>query len=274
MDNQEPAEVSHYTSVDVLPEFLKKEMPIYGTHYQFLNDKTEKKYALGKIDAYLKTTKYKDIFEKFKKKDYTVYIASFSTAADDLNLWRAYAPQGGFSIQFDEKQIDEAWKTQVWEKMKKTSDLFPAKDFTAITTVRYTDEDVAAYLEKQKTRIEEGVKDRLNLPEQANNETYWTEKYITYYRALSSCFVKYPAFKDEKEYRAAFVTKDCGNFEMVGGKPRILLITLDPNKAIKSITVSPFGDFSENKLFAQLLCQRIGLKPSIVKKSSLCGIAR
>lgn len=274
MDNQEPAEVSHYTSVDVLPEFLKKEMPIYGTHYQYLNDKTEKSYALKKFDGYFKGTEYEEYLSEIQKKDYTVYIASFSTAADDLNLWRAYAPQGGFSIQFDEKQIDEAWKIQVWGKMKKTSDLFPAKDFTAITTVRYTDEDVAAYLEKQKTRIEEGVKDSLNLPEQANNETYWTEKYITYYRALSSCFVKYPAFKDEKEYRAAFVTKSCESLEMVGGKPRKLLITLNPNKAIKSITVSPFGDFSKNELFAQLLCQRIGLKPSIVKKSSLCGIAR
>ena len=273
MDNQEPAEVSHYTSVNVLPEFLKKEMPIYGTHYQFLNDKTEKKYALEKIDGYFKETEYEEYLSEIQKKDYTVYIASFSTAADDLNLWRAYAPQGGFSIQFEEKQIEEAWNTQVGKKIK-TSDLFPDKDFTAITTVHYTDEDVAAYLEKQKTGIAKGVEARLNLPEQANKEIYWTEKYITYYRALSSCFVKHPAFKDEKEYRAAFVAESCESFEIIGGKPRKLLITLDPNKAIKSITVSPFGDFSKNELLARILCQRIGLSPSIVKKSSLCGIAR
>ena len=67
MDNQEPAEVSHYTSVNVLPELLKKEMPIYGTHYQFLNDKTEKKYALEKFDDYFKT-KYNEYFPEVQKK--------------------------------------------------------------------------------------------------------------------------------------------------------------------------------------------------------------
>lgn len=266
MDNQEPAEVSHYTSVDVLPEFLKKKMPIYGTHYQFLNDKTEKKYALEKFDDYFKT-KYNEYFPEVQKKDYTVYIASFSTAADDLNLWRAYAPQGGFSIQFEEKRIEMGWLAQEekdQEIKRERPGLFQDLGFRGVNSVRYTDKEIAAYAETIKAKM-----DALHL-----SCSSYKSACVTYYRALFSCFVKHPAFKDEREYRVTSVKTNCEKLEIIGGKPRTLLMTLDPNKAIKSITVSPFGDFSQNELFARLLCQRIGLDPSIVKKSSLCGIAR
>lgn len=268
MDNQEPPEIhSHYTSVDVLPEFLKKEMPIYGTHYQFLNDRTEKLYALEKFDAYFEKTEYKDCLLHAQNIEFALYIASFSTVADDLNLWRAYTPRGGFSIQFEEKRIEMGWLAQEekdQEIKRGRPGLFQDLGFRGVNSVRYTDKEIAAYAEKIKAKM-----DALHL-----SCSSYKSACVTYYRALFSCFVKHPAFKDEREYRVASVKTNCEKLEIIGGKPRTLLMTLDPNEAIKSITVSPFGDFSQNELFARLLCQRIGLDPSIVKKSSLCGIAR
>lgn len=90
--------IYHYTSESMLDIFLKNDASFSVTHWNFLNDSNE-------LFAY---------FRKFNLKetepyDVPFFLMSFSRSADDLNLWRAYAHNGGYAIGFSFSELENAF---------------------------------------------------------------------------------------------------------------------------------------------------------------------
>ena len=95
--------IYHYTSESTLNSFLQKDASFSVTHWKFLNDSNE-------LFAYL---------EKFAIKgkepyDIPLFLMSFSCNEDDLNLWRAYAHNGGFAIGFSLKELEKAFNEKIF----------------------------------------------------------------------------------------------------------------------------------------------------------------
>ncbi len=258
--------VSHYTSVSILPEFLKKDAFFYGTHTDFLNDPTEKKYALTIFDSKIEQSEYKKYAGNLYE-DFSIYTASLSIDMDNINQWRAYTSQetGGFSIQFFAKElVDAKWsKRPKYNEYKNVEEQFK-KGFGCGLKVCYEPEEVDVFYEKAMKAIKHCINNSDNQGSKDHVIIYW----LSLYRALFSCFVKNENYKDEKEFRVAYVTSQKNGIEIIGGKPRKKLFAIQPNK-IHSIIVSPHGNVARNRRFAEVLCENVGLSSTIVKLSQV-----
>lgn len=264
---------SHYTTVQTLPEFLKEDAFFYGTHTDFLNDPTEKEYALKIFDNKLNALDKKKDDQLYKS--FSNYIMSFSNDIDNINQWRAYtsSTEGGFSIVFNKNTLNNlcgwdfyAEKDQM-EQIECTgvNRLFQ-RGFGVIDYVRYNDNDINTLFNNYSTKIDDFIKANSIF---SDIEKKYSEIYIiSYYRALFSCFVKNDSYMDEKEYRVAYISSNKNEIKMIGGKPRKKLFPVKP-EMIHKIIVSPHGNTKYNKRLAEILCENIGLKKDIVKLSSI-----
>ena len=252
---------------------MKEDAFFYGTHTDFLNDPTEKEYALKIFDNKLNALDKKKDDQLYKS--FSNYIMSFSNDIDNINQWRAYtsSTEGGFSIVFNKNTLNNlcgwdfyAEKDQM-EQIECTgvNRLFQ-RGFGVIDYVRYNDNDINTLFNNYSTKIDDFIKANSIF---SDIEKKYSEIYIiSYYRALFSCFVKNDSYMDEKEYRVAYISSNKNEIKMIGGKPRKKLFPVKP-EMIHKIIVSPHGNTKYNKRLAEILCENIGLKKDIVKLSSI-----
>lgn len=113
-----PEVLWHYTSCGTLLKILEGDT-LWASHISCLNDASESillfdmLYERSAQDAEL-DEQLKECIALQKAKDYAqrsnVFLTSFCVNGDDLNLWRAYAPDGGAAIGFKTGQIiDGIW---------------------------------------------------------------------------------------------------------------------------------------------------------------------
>lgn len=102
----------HYTTIDGLFGIIEAN-DIYVSHVRYLNDVSEVKHGQELAINTLRNLATKQRFGEFSKvlehaagalseggvKDY--FVASFSTASDDLTQWRSYGKENGVCIEFD-----------------------------------------------------------------------------------------------------------------------------------------------------------------------------
>jgi hypothetical protein len=103
----------HYTSQVGLEGILRAKS-IWATNIRYLNDAAEFRHTAGLLKTHtdratidehcnlLLDTLYHDVFGVWWTEftPLSIYVASFSTHADRLSQWRAYAPSGGYCIGF------------------------------------------------------------------------------------------------------------------------------------------------------------------------------
>ncbi len=250
--------IYHYTTTPVLNEFLKPDARLYATHWAFMNDKEELCHLRYQKDRILKEAQeernyYQRKKESPKDEEYLVpeklvklysksyyppiFLLSFSANADDLSMWRGYAPKGGYSIGFS--------KSELISNLKEPKTILPS----------LTEEPVNFYVSSYQTVLSKCEYAPLEEIRKLDNMNHYM--YYMFYKDIG--------FREEKETRIAVscdIEKSAKGIELVGNKPRIQIIFRDGfkvNSAIRKIVVSPHGEAQRNQVLADLLGLKYGL---------------
>lgn len=112
-----PKVVFHYTSLATLLKIVKSQQ-IWATSIRYLNDVSERSYALSEIKKRVEQgplliqNLFPDQIEEIDKHrsfDELPFVASFSGLSDSLPQWRSYCPNGnGVSIGFSTESLKHA----------------------------------------------------------------------------------------------------------------------------------------------------------------------
>lgn len=252
----------HYTSTNILNEFLKDDAKLYATHIAFLNDTHEgifsdsllKKY-IESLLAYADNDEFTDneINQRIKKGDFfSRFVTSFSKVGDELPLWRGYAQNGGFSIGFDRAELKKYL-------------IKPNDD-----SIEYKITDCIYNLDKQQELTEkiEDLANTIKSHKEAVIEDYRIQQEIDGI-IQNLMYIKHKSFSYEKEVRLLACKKNGSALEaveIIGNKPRIE-VKFKNDKIIRDfireIKVSPHGNVEQNRLLAEILVVRYGLESRI-----------
>ena len=234
----------HYTDVTGLFNIVKDNC-LWATHYKFLNDNTELRWALSRAKYFLEKKRrfQKSAFvsafidEALSRIDannspFEAYLLCLSSERDSLSQWRAYGGRKGYAIGIDFEDlsvmsfpiVEHSWFVKV-EYNKSTQD-------TVISTAINEVFALLRRAEKNNQRISKE----------------WARLYFDVIVAELSIYFKHPAFKDEAEWRMVLVQPTDGvsyrptNRGLVpylniafplGGQPRV---------PIKSVRLGPGAD--------------------------------
>lgn len=272
----------HYTTANVLNEFLKEGSILYGTHHRFLNDGKEISYGRELFSSSIRelpeVSKYADLLLKEINPQYMdSYLFCFSYKNDDLYQWRSYTTGGGFAIGFKQNSIFQL----VREFKKKYEPQVPpgGRIPKYLEDIRMDFQDCEYSISQSRERIK-GCVSILYMPTFCDPELHIPTELIDKSNMESLIrlrdqivwFCKHPSFACEKETRiACFGYPLRQKIEYIGGKPRVPLFPV-PRDGIVEITVSPHGNVLQNQLLAELLRDRYKLNYKITcSHSSFVG---
>lgn len=114
-----PSLLYHYTSYRGLNGVVC-EKNIWASNIHFLNDDSENCIALEIFDRIIENNNralFKGEVEVTNKKSSykNIRVASFSIKEDDLSQWRAYCPNGGYSLCMDSKLLEKSLRNVGYE---------------------------------------------------------------------------------------------------------------------------------------------------------------
>jgi hypothetical protein len=124
--------VFHYTSQAGLEGILRTKS-IWATNIRYLNDAAEFKHAIGLFKAHISSRPnldshsklllevlHRDAFGQWwhENSPLPIYVASFSSEADQLSQWRAYASSNGYCIGFPPSMLKKLAAAQGYELIK------------------------------------------------------------------------------------------------------------------------------------------------------------
>ena len=124
--------IYHYTSINVLWEFLRDESDFYCTYFKALSDPTEFQkgiFAITRILREISRESCNDFIGMFSclysmsgksGRNLSPWIMSFSTARDETILWKSFTNQslGGCSIGFSKERLS----SMIYKNLKYTTD--------------------------------------------------------------------------------------------------------------------------------------------------------
>ena len=291
----------HYTSVEVFWKLLNGEF--YATHYRYLNDSAEIIYGINTCKECFQNPKnylpYADnIVKAVEQKDF--FLFCFSAESDSLYQWRAYTPQGGFSIGFSYNKLVELLKNYEY---KKEDTIYFEFD---LQCCKYTSQElIKRYIEFLAYKVENNniyadcgltfendnnsdsnIRFDGNFPEQINenirhvlqsNPKYQQDVFNSLFLLkmlqMRCATFKNPSFHFEKEYRLVVTGEKLRSLiELIGNKPRIKIKLTNLSKCIERVYVSPHGDVQQNVLFAEIAREKFNLNFEVcTSKSSFNG---
>lgn len=255
MPEFKPDIIYHYTTVSVLPEFMKDDADFYCTHCQALNDDDEFVLGLEYVESFI-SREYEVHSTAFVDKFYRLYedkwrqpwIMSFTTKKDSLVQWIAYSDkkEGGYAVGFNYKAL----RNLVHENLIASSESFNVyllpclylhhKVGESVEIDARADELLSYLLKPLSTELGEFVRRKTFSGGSGDIESAVF---------LFASMVKNASFRYESECRLVIqpMTRESAlsNYKVVGGKPR-LPSTLFHNSGqlrsmIKSIGISPHG---------------------------------
>jgi len=192
-----PKLLFHYTSPDGLIGILKNK-EIWATNAIFQNDEKEQKYAaeIAKDACYnIKNTSLREdeeakkLVDELKKKAGSaaprIYIASFSEEENLLSQWRAYCPNGGYSIGFPSNQLH---KMAIAQKFYLSKCIYDRNEQNKIVY-----EIIYSFINEFKNRKKNGMNENENY-----EKTAWE---FSQYLSQFGTVIKHPQFSEEAEWR-------------------------------------------------------------------------
>lgn len=263
--------IYHYTSLNVLWEFLKPDYDFWCTYCRSLSDPTEFQTGIFAVTRFLKRFFQKEKFENAftymlalcgdHGLNYTPWTLSFSTAEDDTGQWRQYTNRddGGCAIGFNRKMIVSTLCNE--HNMSQNNWAF----VTLLPCV---------YLEDgAENKIERLFQYAFTTLVQKLKEVFKDDKdgdqiAIGLVGLLLASLMKHKDFRQEKEWRLVVLPLELNavaeNVEMIGGKSRIRTglwgAALDrPFKKASGREREMSGPVSQVKVNAgSVLSQRVG----------------
>lgn len=268
----------HYTSAEVLVEFLKDDSFFYGTHYKFLNDGKEIEYGRKLFsDCLAEVPELKQYAQQLLGEDISpfddVFVMCFSHMRDDLYQWRSYTPNGGYAIGFLMQGIDKS----VRDFKEKNEPKIPphGRKPEPYKDIRLNFFNCLYGEEKNRTRIIKNIKDIFQpIPEIQGHDEFNTQRDQMHIQMLKSLrdqsiwLYKHSTFTCENEMRiGTYGYPWRKKIEFIGNKPRVPLFPVDKS-AIVEIMVSPHGKTMNNQILAELLRDRYDLNYKITRSQS------
>lgn len=262
----------HYTSLNTFAKLFEENSKLYATHYCFLNDNTEYTYAINIFLDMVKKSSLKNYY-KFFTKYFSIgedmFLFCLSGAKDSLYQWRSYTPaEGGVAIGFSPKIFfgDELTKIYQTERTNRTKTLF-----SQFTPCIYSEKKCRTEFNNLIKACKTGFNDSI-----VNNiENTTIPKRISQLASsisLQAICYKNPSFKFEKEVRVIYHKVPREEIHYVGGKPRVPLPYINPQRHMQEVMISPHGDMKRNHLLVELLRDSQTLKFLITNsKSSFNG---
>ncbi|HCR5336190.1 TPA: DUF2971 domain-containing protein, partial [Legionella pneumophila] len=194
-----PQTLYHFTTLSTLISILENKT-IRFTHYKYLNDETELKFAMDGINQYITDNKVPNSHDHLKhlnkitaeiNKRKNTYIFCLSKILDNLAMWRMYADDSfGVAIGFD-RDINLT---------QGNKNLFTPFIGKVIYGIEYPDEikDLINFV--IETWNNETIREQLNDP--SNTETRQNfDNSIATPIIMLSMINKHPSFKLEEEIR-------------------------------------------------------------------------
>ena len=253
-----PGVLWHYTTLDAIEYFLKGDIAF--SHYKFLNDDAELRYGKELLSRIAKKTKNEglkrltdsDWFDQFED----AYLFCLSRFGDNLYQWRSYAPNGGVAIGFNRRALVKAVYDGA-ERVVESADVKPA---CRLLTCRYDD----AFAEKVVVRLL-AAKSGQCLCNGVACKNFG--KYLAAVQRIALA-QKNPSFLEEHEERFLIVGKLRKQFQVIKGKPCIIVGNSEIGRAITCVRLSPHGDCKRNKLLVEMLKEKYDLTFDVVESAS------
>lgn len=217
-------QIWHYTDTHGFMGILKSRT-LWATSLDFLNDRSEASYGLHLFQESLEDVKASKFIHPLQKDflkiamDYAlrstnrtrIFVSCCSTAKDSLAQWRSYSGGGGYSLAFNPSS-----RPQVLTK----SDDLAIADAAIVESWRKV-----IYVEGDQKKL---VNDTLNFlvgltpnPDMPNINTELERRLDTAIQVLltNSCYMKHPAFAEEKEARLIMSVNDAVDREDILYRP-------------------------------------------------------
>jgi hypothetical protein len=146
----------HYTSIEAFQSIIESKK-MRATRYDQMNDTGELQLGVHNLreaitghpvgDSLADVKDFKDFLiseiEDYGKDTLDVYVLSLSAAADSLDQWRAYSPNGGVAIGFDYRKVQKGFLIDITPKVGGRLVANPIRhDFAnRLMRCQYTDKD-------------------------------------------------------------------------------------------------------------------------------------
>lgn len=248
--NQPKCPIFHYTSAAGLSGILKTKT-LFFTRWDFLNDSSENLHIHEIIEECIATSPYDEEFrsiiqeanvqtkkqklEKTADDNFlpsTLYIASFSSNSDALNMWTHYTKSGasdGYCIEFTPNSIFE----------DNTKGII-------IREVVYKPEEKKKTINNLLIKAYDFYRAQKGDPEKEKTAEQYLQSYIKYTVNFIGCFFKHSAFETEKEIRAALFQSDIQPEYRFSRGLIIPYVAINfGQESVKSVRVSPTLPFRE-----------------------------
>ena len=264
----------HYTDLTALKGIVESKK-LWATHINFLNDKSERKYAHEKVAPIIrelfqnKNENYEKILEYFEKKipfvtSSDLYITSFSKEPDSLSQWRGYGKKyDSVCIGFNtEKFIPDLGE----------------RALCLLNKIEYCEE-------KQEEYIRDYLSGICNILERCPNEKMEEELrnnlLFVLFRYLAK--MKHPSWEEEAEYRLIYalgrhrsgVARKIEPEFRVGKANLIPYIPVNPFKnedfenGIFKIILPQSENYENSKMAIEKLLDKHGFKDVCIEKSKI-----
>lgn len=281
----------HYTSFELLNEFIKPNAKLYATHFSYVNDTQDCRVAskvLASVMAAriqwwrgaMQTPAPEVMAHEIERGLFMPrFMACFSRKADDLSQWRGYASKRGVSIGFDEQALKEAVGRFVCYPARiSVGDCIYKSPQELDEEIRIAGNEVREILCRQKSYVDtlckyiDGKRVSPHMTEDQIAE--FAEQYKKCWleslrKAELSVFWKHNAFQAEEEVRLAVIfdgPQPLRCVELIGGIPRVAVpLTRPLNSLVKEIIVGPDMNSDSDFLTAQTLAFKYGLRIRVSK---------
>lgn len=283
--------IYHYTSKEVLWEFLKPDNDFYCTYFRDLSDPTEfqtgmnaltrmwRKHCGGDEEEFLRPIERAYAMSGKESRNLTPWVMSFSAARDKTSQWMSYTDSmvGGFSIGFNMVRIKQIIQNN-------TNQSYVAWSLITLLPCLYSGHDdqskINAVLEFVLQEVACDLKNFMD-KRQADKHNLEIARALLY--LLMASIIKHSDFSSEEEWRLVMqpielseladrgLTGDKSAFAMIGSKMRLRSGLLGESNMISSlveeIVVSPHGHSDVLYDRAQLFLTLRGLDATIVVAS-------
>ena len=270
-----PGTVYHYTTIDVLGEFFKKDGDLYCTHCQALNDDEEfllglnyaKKFIVSRyqVDSRTMINFVERFYTSYKDKWRQPWIMSFSTEKDSLVQWVSYSDRqrGGYAIGFDFAKL----KKYVQDKMLSSKEdayiyILPCvyiehkRGDQQVQMDEIANRLLAFLLEPYKESIEDTLRTKRS----------WDGTIVQSIILLFASMVKNASFRHEAECRLIIQpvarSRALSRYRILGQKPRLPTCIFGRDnrlsEIVKSIGISPHGNRRLLTVTAEMCAQANG----------------
>ena len=296
--------VYHYTSLDVLWEFLRPDYDFLCTYCRALSDPTEfqtgmfactrmwREFCGGNSAEFLIPLSGVNVLSGDSGLNFSPWTMSFSLASDETSQWKNYTDKikGGCAVGFDKDKILEnvLYVLDGDERMSSSENNGEAtrnllrNDFISFLPCIYMGcDDVDRICELFRycmTEVAEDIAAKLSCGEDDAERAHNTA--LTLIFLLLSSIIKHKDFKDEREWRLVLqpieLSESAEAVSIVGGKPRMKTSVWGNKQKVSDligrIVISPQGLSDNLREMVELFVALRGLKkrggPLVVSSES------